>query len=70
MEFHAGVHYPDNVSIFATMPGGPPPPPANYTAPYSEWRDPARVPGFRPAMSADICIVTSHRRGTPYTSPT
>ena len=68
-EFRAGVHYPDNVSVLATMPMGVPPPVANYTAPYSEWPDPGLVPGHRPAMTADICIVTSHRRGTPYKAP-
>lgn len=66
MEIHAGIHYPDNVSVLATMPVGPPPPPANYTAPYSEWRDPALVPGHRPAMAMDIVIIASHRRGTPH----
>jgi len=67
-EFHAGVHYPDNVSILATMPLGVPPPMPNYTAPYSEWADPALVPGHRPAMTSDIVIIASHRRGKPHTT--
>lgn len=65
----AGVHCPDDVSVLATMPPAIPPTMPNYTAPYDEWPDPALVPGHRPAMTADICIVTSHRRGTPHKAP-
>jgi hypothetical protein len=68
-EFHAGVHYPDYVSVLSTMPAGVPPPMPNYSAPYSEWPDPALVPGHRPAMTSDIVIMASHRRGTPHKTP-
>jgi hypothetical protein len=54
------------VSVLATMPMGTPPPVTNHTAPYDEWPDPALVRGHRPAMTSDIVIFTSHRRGTPH----
>ncbi|MCE5240140.1 hypothetical protein LLH23_16890 [bacterium] len=65
----AGVHCPDDVSVLATMPPAIPPTMPNYTAPYDEWPDPALVPGRRPAMTADICTITSRRRGTPHATP-
>jgi len=65
-EFHTSVHYPDSISVLATMPMGMPPPMPNYTAPYSEWADPALVRGHRPAMTSDIVIMASQRRGTPH----
>lgn len=61
-----GVHYP----FGASEPKGYPAmngcqPSVNRTAPYDEWPDPARVAGRRPAMTAEIWIITSKRRSEP-----
>jgi hypothetical protein len=65
-EYHAGLHYPINWTVLATKPNGAPPKPTNYTAPYDEWADPGLVRGHRPAMTSDLCVMASHRRGTPH----
>lgn len=68
-EFHAGIHYPNNVSVLSTRPMGVPPPLPNYTAPYDEWPDPGLVRGYHAVMTSDLCIFPSHRRGTPHKAP-
>lgn len=68
-QFVAGLHYPDDVTVLSTMPPLSPPHLTNYTATYDEWPDPKLVPGVRPAMTTDICIIASHRRGTPHKAP-
>jgi len=66
VHYAVGIHYPINWTVLATMPNGAPPKPMNYTAPYDEWADPGLVRGHRPAMTADLCVIASHRRGTPH----
>jgi len=68
VHYAVGVHYPINWTVLATRPPSAPPHPTNYTAPYDEWSDPGLVPGHRPAMTSNIVILTSHRRGTPHAS--
>jgi hypothetical protein len=66
IHYPVGIHYPINWTALATMPNGTPPHPTNRTAPYDEWSDPGLVRGHRPAMTSDICVIASHRRGTPH----
>jgi hypothetical protein len=64
-----GVHYPFGTSAAKGYPSMPGSHPTNNTVAYDEMGDPARVAGHRAALSKDICIVTTHRRGTPYKAP-
>lgn len=64
-QYAAGIHYPINWTVLATKPNGAPPKPTNYTAPYNEWPDPGLVRGHRPALTVNIAIIASRRRGTP-----
>jgi hypothetical protein len=65
-QYATGIHYPINWTVLATRPNGAPPKPTNYTAPYDEWADPGLVRGHRPAMTMDLRIIASRRRGTPH----